>query len=116
MKKEMKELCIEGVATHDDPESCAGVRKGAGEALTGARAGRAIEPRNEVGPGRPRRWNDGRQHRPWRYARVTAGSRAVGEPEHVRNLRAREPGGPTTARSDDRRAGRSGKAEAASLR
>src|ERR1039457_619669 len=73
MKKEMKELCIEGVATHDDPESCAGVRKGAGEALTGARAGRAIEPRNEVSPGRPRRWNDGRQHRPWRYARATAG-------------------------------------------
>jgi hypothetical protein len=41
----MKELYIEGVATHDDPESCAGARKGAGEALTGACAGRAMEPR-----------------------------------------------------------------------
>ena len=38
---------IEGVATHDGPESCAGVRKGVGEALTGVRAGGAIEPRNQ---------------------------------------------------------------------
>jgi RNA-directed DNA polymerase len=35
----MRTLYVEGVATHDDPESCAGVRKGAGEALTGVRAG-----------------------------------------------------------------------------
>lgn len=31
----MKEPHIEGVATHDGPESCAVARKGAGEALTG---------------------------------------------------------------------------------
>ena len=37
---------IEGVATRDGPESCAGTCEGAGEALTGVRAGRAIEPRN----------------------------------------------------------------------
>jgi hypothetical protein len=37
---------IEGVATRDGPESCAGTREGAGEALTGVRAGRAMEPRN----------------------------------------------------------------------
>ena len=43
----MRELYIEGVATHDDPESCVVVREGGGEALTGARAGRAIEPRNQ---------------------------------------------------------------------
>ena len=51
MEMEMKELHIEGVATHDDPESCAGVREGGGEVLTGARAGWAIEPRksNESG-------------------------------------------------------------------
>jgi RNA-directed DNA polymerase len=42
----MEELYAEGVATHGGPESCAGVRKGGGEALTGVRAGRAIEPRN----------------------------------------------------------------------
>ena len=47
----MRELCIEGVATHDDPESCVGVREGEGEALTGARVGRAIEPRNQTNRG-----------------------------------------------------------------
>jgi hypothetical protein len=31
----MRELHIEGLATHDGPESCAGVREGSGEALTG---------------------------------------------------------------------------------
>jgi hypothetical protein len=43
----MKELYIEGLASHDDPESCAGARKDAGEVLTGAHAGRAIEPRKQ---------------------------------------------------------------------
>ena len=42
----MKESCIEGLASHNDPESCTGVRKGPREALTGARAGGAIELRN----------------------------------------------------------------------
>ena len=37
---------IEGVAIHDGPESCVGVREDGGEALTGVRAGRAMEPRN----------------------------------------------------------------------
>ncbi len=39
MEKEMRELYIEGVAIHGDPESCVGVREDAGEALTGARVG-----------------------------------------------------------------------------
>ena len=43
----MRELYVEGVATHDGPESCVGVREGEGEALTGVRVGRAIEPRNK---------------------------------------------------------------------
>ena len=38
----MKESYIEGVATHGDPESCAGVREGVGEALTGARMGTVL--------------------------------------------------------------------------
>ena len=41
----MKESDIEGVATHDGPESCAGVREGGGEVLTGVHVGGAIEPR-----------------------------------------------------------------------
>ena len=35
----MKVLYIEGLANHIGPESCIGVRKGDGEALTGERAG-----------------------------------------------------------------------------
>ena len=42
----MEALYIEGLATHDGPESCVGVREGDGEALTGVHVGRAIEPRN----------------------------------------------------------------------
>ena len=42
----MEELYAEGVAIHGDPESCVDDPRGRGEALTGARAGRAIEPRN----------------------------------------------------------------------
>ena len=42
----MRELYIEGVAIHGGPESCVGVREDDGEALTGVRAGWAIEPRN----------------------------------------------------------------------
>ena len=43
----METLYTEGVAIHGGPESCAGVREGVGEALTGARVGGAIEPRNQ---------------------------------------------------------------------
>jgi hypothetical protein len=46
LKEEMEELYVEGLATHDDPESCVDDLRGRGEALTGARAGRVIEPRN----------------------------------------------------------------------
>jgi RNA-directed DNA polymerase len=42
----MKEPYIEGVATHDDPESCVGGRKVGGEALTGARAGSVLSREN----------------------------------------------------------------------
>src|ERR1035441_67123 len=45
MEEEMEELYVEGLATHGDPESCVDVPRGRGEALAGARAGRAIEPR-----------------------------------------------------------------------
>ena len=38
----MKEPYEKGVANHLGPESCAGVRKDAGEALTGAHAGQPL--------------------------------------------------------------------------
>ena len=47
----MEELYVEGLATRGGPESCVASRKGRGEALTGVRAGRAIEPRNQEGRG-----------------------------------------------------------------
>lgn len=36
----MKEPYREGIASHSGPESCAAIREGGGEALTGVRAGR----------------------------------------------------------------------------
>ena len=39
MKEQKKELHVEGLATHDDPESCVRMRKHAGEALTGENTG-----------------------------------------------------------------------------
>ena len=59
----MRELYIEGVAIHGGPESCAVVREGGGEALTGVRAGRAIEPRNHLIRGADVVSRGGRQHR-----------------------------------------------------
>src|SRR5664280_1156773 len=47
MEEEMEELHVEGVAAHDDPESGVDDPQGRGEALTGACAGRAREPRKQ---------------------------------------------------------------------
>jgi RNA-directed DNA polymerase len=47
----MKEPHIEGLANHDDPESCLGIRKGTGEALTGAHAGRVLSRENRSDQG-----------------------------------------------------------------
>ena len=63
----MKEPYIEGVATHDGPESCVGVREGAGEALTGVRAGWAIEPRKHSNQGADAVDKRGRRDRWSRY-------------------------------------------------
>ena len=52
----MEESDTEGLAAHGGPESCAGVREGGGEALTGVRAGSAIEPESAgMKPARRRR-------------------------------------------------------------
>src|SRR3954454_1165383 len=67
MEKEMRELYIEGVAIHGGPESCVGVREGGGEALTGVRAGWAIEPRNHLVRGADAVSRSGRPHRQQRY-------------------------------------------------
>ena len=74
----MEESCVEGLATHGDPESCAGTREGDGEALTGARAGWAIEPRNQRVRGADAVEMSGRQHR-WRRYREPSGDPARSE-------------------------------------
>jgi hypothetical protein len=68
----MEEPYIEGIANHDGPEPCVGVRKGAGEASVGARAGRAIEPRNHVVRGADAVSRSGRPHRQQRYRKLLA--------------------------------------------
>jgi hypothetical protein len=79
----MQELYIEGLAIHDGPESCVGAREGAGEALTGVRAGRAIEPRNHHLRGADAVSRGGRPHRRQRHRELT------GDPARSENLRMR---------------------------
>jgi len=108
----MREPCVEGVATHGVPESCVGVREGVGEALAGARAGWASEPRNQWHRGADVVTKGGRQHFRQRYRELSEGPARSMEPGHVRNLRSREQGGPVVACRLDRRAGRGENAEA----
>jgi hypothetical protein len=116
MEKGMKEPYVEGLAIHDGPESCVGVCEGAGEALTGVRVGVAIEPRNDRTPGCRRPCIGGRQHRRRCYREPLVGP-ARSENRRMRGISMREnresPRSPAVVMV---RAGRSGKAEAASLR
>jgi len=110
----MEELYIEGVAIHDDPEPCVGIREDAGEASVGAHVGRAIEPRNDQF-GVPTLLVVRKATPTAALSRVAGGPRVVGEPVHAWNLHAREPGGPVLVDPTDRRTGRPGKAEAVRL-
>jgi hypothetical protein len=112
----MKELCIEGLAIHGGPESCAGVREDVGEALTGVRAGRAIEPRNPVVRGADAVETRGGQHC-WRRFREPSAGPVGSESLCMRGISKREnresPRSPVRC---DGGAGRSGKVEAVSPR
>jgi hypothetical protein len=69
----MKESYVKGLANHNGPESCTGARKGAGEALTGERAGRVLsrEIRLDRDADLVRRWGRRQPTRQygeaWRY-------------------------------------------------
>ena len=115
MEEEMEELYAEGLATHGGPELCVDDPRGRGEALAGARAGRAIEPRNQHlrGAGAVQ---EAEGNIAGGAMREPLGDPARSwEPGHVRNLHAREPGEPVPARPADHRAGCSGNAEAVIL-
>ena len=110
----MRELYIEGVATRGGPESCAGVREGVGEALTGVRVGWAIEPRKHSTQGADAVEKRGRRDRWSRYREWLPGP-AWSKNLCMHGISMREnreiPRLPVPA---DRGAGREGKAEALS--
>ena len=84
----MEESYVEGVATHDGPESCVDTREGLGEALTGARAGRVLS--REIN--RPERRRRPEMRKATWHAPQTRGAYwlcAVRDPVHVRNLLCR---------------------------
>ena len=84
----MEELYTEGVAIHGDPESCVVAREGRGEALTGARAGRAIEPRNHRVRGADVVYGNGRQHCQQRYRELLVGpARSENQGMHGTSMR-----------------------------
>jgi RNA-directed DNA polymerase len=116
MEKEMKELYIEGVATHDGPESCVVVREGGGEALTGVRAGQAIEPRNQES-GVPTPLSRPEGNIAGGAMREPSADPARSENQGMYGISMRENREiPSPARPADHRAGRSGNAEAVRLR
>jgi len=69
----MKESYVEGLANHDDPESCAGPREGVGEALTGAHTGRVLSRENRQFQGADAVKPSGRQHAPKRHGELRHG-------------------------------------------
>ena len=89
----MKEFYVEGLATHDGPQSCVDVPQGRGEALTWARAGRAIEPRNHSS-GVP---TLSRRRKATPLAALCASRQ--GAPRGLRTMACAEPPGARTGRS-----------------
>jgi len=63
----MKESYVEGLATHNGPESCGAARKGSAEALTGERAGRVFSRVRDLLRDADAVRRGGRQHPGRRY-------------------------------------------------
>ena len=68
----MKESYVEGLATHDGPESCADACEGGGEALTGVRAGRVLSRERDSLRGADPVGEWGRPHWQRRYREALA--------------------------------------------
>src|SRR6185369_4095614 len=93
----MKESYRKGIANHTGPESCAGGRKGAGEALTGVQAGWVLSREMGLFQGADVVKAGGRQEGADRYREAVTPC-AVRDPRHAWKLYAREPGDPGSAR------------------
>ena len=63
----MKESHVEGLATHNGPESCGASREGGDEALTGERAGRVFSRESPILRDADAVRRSGRQHPGRRY-------------------------------------------------
>ena len=82
----MKEPYVEGVAIHDDPESCAVTRESAGEALTGAPAGWVLSREKLELQGADAVEKSGRKHGVHRHREVHAGPARSETPGTLGNL------------------------------
>ena len=111
----MQEPYVEGLATHGGPESCAGARKGAGEALTGAQTGRVLSRENPCTSGVPTVWTVRKARPAGSRSRDSVGPHAVGDLEHACDT-SRTGTGRSQGRPDEEgRRGRTGKSEDAIL-
>jgi hypothetical protein len=109
----MRTLCIEGIASHDNPESCTSAREGRSEALTGAHAGTDIEPRNHIDRGADAVHFGGRQNGMVRHRKHHHGP-ARSKTRSMREISMRENREIPWLPVLDGEAGRIGKAKAAS--
>ena len=69
----MREPHVDGVAIHDDPESCGGAREGAVEAFDRGTSRQGIEPRNQAFRDADAVIRSGRQHAPNREREARCG-------------------------------------------
>lgn len=105
----MKESYAEGVANHGDPESCAGAREDAGEALTGAHAGRVWSRVIVIIRGADAVAKVGRQHDEHRQREVFVDP-ARSETPRTHGISLRENREVSTSPERDGSSGRTGKA------
>jgi hypothetical protein len=99
----------EGLAIHTDPESCAGIREGGGEALTGVRIGGVSSGVSYIVRGADAVAACRRQQAEVRHRKVLNHPASSLDPQHVRTSLVREPGDLRSALGS-RAQGRVGKA------
>ena len=106
----MKESYVEGLAAHDDPESCGDTCKGVDEALTGGRASQVFSRESNHPPGCRRRKERRKATSEAMRPPVAEEPRAVKDTERMRKHLAREPGDALST-STDAWTGRVGKSK-----